>query len=188
MGQEYGMQQNFHTFSEMAEARDHGFYEWDELNKHFPACQAPDQAKPKEKCNNTKGCAFCKLADCDKTYTPKRADRMEIAKGMAGLVKTQHTHHWLTDDPKETLQLLLNCIADGTITKPEQKALKNWGYIFMRMPQHVEMIKAKPHWYSFHTHTPSRWARKAKSTSTPSNATRETEGIRTWRRMYGSST
>ena len=153
MGQEYGMQSNFHTFAEMAEARDHGFYEWDELNKHFPACQAPDQAKPKEKCNNTKGCAFCKIADCDKIYTPKRADRMEIGKGMAGLVKAQATHHWLTDDPKETLQLLLNCIADGTIAKQEQRALKNWGYIFMRIPQHVEKIKAKPNWYSCHTHT-----------------------------------
>ena len=153
MGQEYGMQCKFHMFAEMADARDHGFYEWDELNKHFPACQAPDQAQPKEKCNDIKGCAFCKLADCDKTYTPKRGDRAEIAKGMAGLVRAQATHHWLTDHPKETLQLLLNCIADGTVTKQEQRALKNWGYIFMRMPQHVQRIKDKPSWYSFHTHT-----------------------------------
>ena len=154
MGQEYGQpQSNFHTFAEMAEARDHGFYEWDELNKHFPACQAPDQAKPKDACGNAKGCAYCKFIDCDKTYTPKRADRMEIAKGMAGLVRVQGTHHWMTDDPKETLQILLNCIADGTIAKQEQRALKNWGYIFMRIPHHVEKIKAKPNWYSFNKHT-----------------------------------
>ena len=151
MGQE--IQSNFHTFADMADAKDHGFYEWDELNQHFPSCQAPDLAQPKGKCNNLKVCAFCKLADCDKTYTPKRADRAEIAKGLAGLARAQTTHHWLTDNPKDTLQKLLKCIADGTITKQEQKSLKNWGYIFMRLPQHVQRITDTPHWYSFHTHT-----------------------------------
>ena len=100
-----------------------------------------------------RGCANCKVIDDDKQFSPSTADRGDIGKGMWGLVRVQNSHKWMTDDPTESLQRLLNCIADGSITKQEQKFLKNWGYLFMRLPRHAEQIKATPNWYNFNKHT-----------------------------------
>ena len=108
-------QKHFCTWSDLVEARENHFYEWDAIAHILgKACRRPDEKVNTPPCGNPITCAYCKLR-ADASYSPSIEDKQVVGQGLRALIQLQQKHNWITTDAVVTLQNLFNNYAQQTL-------------------------------------------------------------------------